>query len=98
MIPSNCSFGSKNLEGKKDMTDIMAELFDQEEVLRSYVESERYEAAEEAEKRALERVAKEKIETAKRFLKMGKLSVEEVAVGTELTVEEVEELAGLPLV
>ena len=77
---------------------MIIELDDPEEVLRSYVESERYEAAEEAEKRALERVAKEKIETAKRFLKMGKLSVEEVAVGTELTVEEVEELAGLPLV
>lgn len=29
------------------MVDIMTELFDQEEVLRSYVESEGYEAAEE---------------------------------------------------
>ena len=73
------------------MTDIMTELFDQEEVLRSYVESERYEAAKVAENTT-------KIETAKRFLKMGKLSVEEVAVGTGLSVGEVEELAGLPLV
>lgn len=73
------------------MTDIMTELFDHEEVLRSYVESERYEAAEEAE-------IATKIETAKRFLKMGKLSVEEVAVGTGLSVGEVKDLAGLPLV
>ena len=87
MIPSNCSFGSKNLEGKKDMTYIMAELFDQEEVLRSYVESERYDAENAT-----------KIETAKRFLKMGKLSIEEIAVGSGLFVEEVEELADFSLV
>ncbi len=77
------------------MVDIMTELFDQEEVLRSYVESERYEAAEKA---AEETENATKIETAKRFLKMGKLSVEEVAAGSGLTVEKVEELAGLSLV
>ncbi len=69
------------------MVDIMTELFDQEEVLRSYVESERYDVENAT-----------KIETAKRFLKMGKLSVEEIASGSGLTVEEVEELAGLSLV
>ena len=51
------------------------------------MESERYEAAEEAENAA-------KVETAKRLLKMGKLTVEDIAVGSGLTVEEVEELAG----
>lgn len=65
------------------MTDIMTELFDQEEVLRSYVESEKHD---------------EKLEMAKRLLKMEKLSIEEIAVDTGLSVEEVEDMAGLPLV
>lgn len=59
---------------------MMMELYDQEEVIKSYVESERYDAAKE---------------TAKRILKLGKLSIEEVAAGAGLTVEEVEELAGM---
>ena len=48
---------------------IMAILYDEEEVMRSYVESERYD---------------EKIEIAKRFLRMNKLSYEEIAAGSEL--------------
>ena len=66
---------------------ILNNMTNQEEVIKSYVESERYEAAEEAENAA-------KVETAKRLLKMGKLTVEDIAVGSGLTVEEVEELAG----
>ena len=69
---------------EQEVLDMMMELFDEQEVLRSYVQSEKHEAVEEAAK-----------ETAKRFLKMGKLSIEEVAAGSGLTVEEVEELAGL---
>lgn len=76
---------------EKEVVDIMTELFDQEEVLRSYVESERYDAAEEAENAT-------KIETAKRLLKMGKFTIEDIAVGSGLSVEKVEELAGLSLV
>lgn len=69
------------LESKEqEVLDMLMELYDQEEVMRSYVESEKYDAAKE---------------TAKRFLKIGKLSIEEVAAGSGLTVEEVEELAGL---
>lgn len=80
------------LESKEqEVLDMLMELYDQEEVMRSYVESERYEAAEEAENAT-------KIETAKRFLKMGKLSIEEIAAGSGLTVREVEELAGLQAV
>lgn len=74
---------------------MLMELYDQEEVIKSFVESERYEAAEEAAKKAENAT---KIETAKRFLKMGKLSIEEVAVGSGLTVEEVEALSGLQTV
>lgn len=66
---------------EKEVVDMLMELYDEQEVLRSYVESERYEA---------ENIIK--IGTAKRFLRMGRLSIEEIAEGTGLTVEEVEEL------
>lgn len=69
---------------EQEVLDMMMELYDQEEVLRSYVESERYEAENDL-----------KMETAKRFLKLGKLSFEEIADGAGLTVEEVEKLAGM---
>ena len=59
---------------EKVVVDIMMELYD----MRSYIESEVYEA---------------NIKTAKRFLKMKKLSFEEIAVGSGLSVEKVEELA-----
>ena len=76
------------LESKeKEVVDIMMVLYDEQEVMRSYVESEVYEARHD-----------EKIETAKRLLQMKKLSYEEVAAGSGLTVEEVEEIAGLQLV
>lgn len=73
---------------EQEVLNMLMELYDQEEVMRSYVESERYEAAEKAENAT-------KIETAKRFLKMGKFSIEDIAVGSGLSVEEVEELASL---
>lgn len=53
-------------------------LYDNEEIMRSYIESEIYEA---------------NIKMAKRLLKMKKLSFEEIAVGSGFSVEEVEELA-----
>ena len=59
---------------EKVVVDIMMVLYD----MRSYIESEVYEA---------------NIKTAKRFLKMKKLSFEEIAVGSGLSVEKVEELA-----
>ena len=63
---------------EKEVVDIMMALYDEQEVMRSYVESEVYES---------------KIEIAKRFLRMNKLSYEEIADGSELTIEEVEKLA-----
>ena len=66
----------------------MMVLYDEEEIMRSYVESERYDAQQEAR-------YDEKVETAKRFLKMNKFSYDDIAVGSGLTMEEVEELAGL---
>ena len=73
---------------EKEVVDIMMALYDEQEVMRSYVESEVYEATQEATQNA-------KIEIAKRFLRMNKLSYEEIAAGSELTIEEVEKLAGL---
>ncbi len=64
----------------------MMVLYDEEEIMRSYLESERHEIR-------LEERYEANIETAKRLLKMKKLSFEEIAVGSGLSVEEVEELA-----
>ena len=36
----------------------------------------------------------EKVETAKRLLQMKKLSYDDVAIGSGLTIEEIEDLAG----
>ncbi len=47
---------------EKEVVDIMTELFDQEEVLRSYVESERCDAAEEAENATKIEMAREMIQ------------------------------------
>ena len=51
-------------EREKEVMAIMLAMLDEEEILLSYIESERYEAAQEA---------------ALRLLKMGKMSVEEIA-------------------
>ena len=71
---------------ESEVIDIMMVLYDEEEIMKSYVESERYEAHQEGR-------YDEKIETAKRLLQMKKLSYEDIAAGSGLTVEEVEELA-----
>ena len=63
---------------ESEVVSIMMVLYDEEEIMRSYVESERYD---------------EKIKTAKRLLKMQKLDNDEIAAGSGLTVEEVEKLA-----
>ena len=62
---------------EQEVVDMMMELYDEQEILKSYVESEKYDVAKE---------------TARRFLKMGKLSVEEIAAGSGLSIETVLEL------
>ena len=57
-------------------------LYDQEEVFRSYIECEKHD---------------NQIEMAKRLLKLGKLTIEEIATGTDLMVNEVKELADFHL-
>lgn len=58
----------------------MMVLYDEEEIMRSYVESERHEAQEKAR-------------YEKRFLRMRKFSYDDIAAGSGLSIKEVEELA-----
>lgn len=53
-------------------------LYDEEEAMRTYVESERYD---------------EKVEIARRLIKLGNLSLEDIAIGNGLTIDKVKELA-----
>ncbi len=72
----------------------MMVLYDEQEILRSYVESEVHEAVHKARlEERREATYEANIKMVKRLLKMKKLSFEEIAVGSGLSVEEVEELA-----
>ena len=59
----------------------MMSLFDEEEIMRSYIRSERYEAEQEKAKK-----------TAIRLIKQGNMSLEDILEITELSVEVVREL------
>lgn len=63
---------------EKEVVDIMMVLYDNEEIMRSYVESEVYEA---------------NIKTAKRMLIDGELSLDRIAKFSDLPIQVVEELA-----
>ena len=82
------------LENKeREVVDIMMALYDEEEIMRSYVRSEVQEAVQEAVRRTKQEERKEaNIASAKRMLSGGKLSVEEIAEYTNLSVEIVLEL------
>lgn len=60
---------------------MMMELYDEQEILKSYVESERFDAENAA-----------KIETAKRLWNMGRLIIDEVAIASGLPKENILEL------
>ena len=68
---------------ESEVVSIMMVLYDEEEIMRSYVESERYEAKRD-----------EKIATAKRMLNDGALSMDKVAEFSNLPIEVIEKLAG----
>ena len=75
----------------------MMALYDEEEIMRSYVRSEVQEAVQEAVQKAVqeavqETMQKENIAFAKRMLKRGKLSIEEIAEDTNLSVETILQL------
>lgn len=65
---------------EKEVVDIMMVLYDEEEAMKTYVESERYD---------------EKIETARRLSDVGKFSLEDIAAGIGLTIDKVREIANL---
>lgn len=69
------------LDREKEVVSIMMSLFDEEEVMRSYIKSERYEAEQDKAKR-----------TALHLLKLGKMSLEDIAEATELSLDIVKEL------
>lgn len=75
---------------EKEVVDIMMVLYDEEEIMRSYVESEIYEATQKATQKARH---DEKVITARRMLESGKMSFEEVSKYSDLPLEEVERLA-----
>ena len=64
----------------------MMVLYDEEEIMRSYLESERHEVRLEATYEA-------NIKTAKRMLIDGELSLDRIAKFSNLSIEVVEELA-----
>ena len=66
---------------EKEVVSIMMSLFDEEEIMRSYIKSERYEATLEKAKK-----------TAIRLIKLGKMSLEDIAEVTELPLDVVQEL------
>lgn len=70
---------------EREVMDIMMVLYDEQEIMRSYIESEIYEGTQKAVKEAAKKAAKEatqeatkktKIKTANRFLNMGKFTIE----------------------
>ena len=69
------------LDREKEVVSIMMSLFDKEEVMRSYIKSERYEAEQDKAKR-----------TALHLLKLGKMSLEDIAEATELSLDIIKEL------
>lgn len=69
---------------EQEVLSMLMELYDQEEVMRSYVESERYEAENAT-----------KIETAKRMLEDGTFSIDQIAKFANLPIEAVKEMAAL---
>ena len=60
----------------------MMSLYNEEEVMRSYIKSERYEAEQNKAKK-----------TAVHLLKLGKMSLEDIAEATELPLDIIKELA-----
>jgi hypothetical protein len=63
----------------------MMSLFDEEEILKSYIESERYDAAkEQAEKTASE--------MARKLIRKNKMSREDIADITGLTIDKIQQL------
>ena len=67
---------------EQEVVDIMMVLYDEEEIMRSYVESEVYDARQE-----------ENLKTARRLLEDGTIPIDKVAEFSDLSIETVQRLA-----
>ena len=75
---------SEYLSSKEsEVVSIMMVLYDEEEIMRSYVESERHDAQQEAR-------YGEKIDTAKRLLQMKKFSYDDILSALDLQLRKLE--------
>ncbi len=60
------------LDREKEVVTIMMSLFDEEEIMKSFIRSERYEAAQESARETARK-------TAERMIKKGKMTLDEIA-------------------
>ena len=88
---------------EKEVVDIMMMLFDDDYILRTYIESEKREAAEKAAKKAAKKAAEEATQkatqnadrkAAKNLFKLG-IPVSDIAKALEVSVQQVEKWLGL---
>ncbi len=87
-ICKNQNVLSEYLSGReKEVVDIMMTLFDEEYILKTYVEGEKQQAAREGEKRG---AVKAKIETVQRLHEMG-IGVQDIAKASQVPVETVKQ-------
>lgn len=78
------------LDKEKEVVTIMMSLFDEEQIMEMHIKGKQREAAEKAAKKAEKKAARE---TAERMLKLGKLSLEDIAECVpSLSFEELKEL------
>ena len=74
---------------EKEVVSIMLAMYDEKEILREYIEYEKYHAAQEATKKA----TKEAKENAIKMIKAGKLSIDDIPeFFTSLTQEDIKEI------
>ena len=65
---------------EREVVSIMMSLFDDEKIMKSYIRSERYEAAKEATEKATKNTTQKiSIETAEKMIRKGKMTLEEIA-------------------
>lgn len=71
----------------------MLAMYDEKEILRDYIEYEKYHAAKKAAQEATKKATKETKENAIKMIKAGKLSIEDISeFFTSLTPEDIKEI------
>jgi predicted transposase YdaD len=70
---------------EQEVVTIMMSLYDEEEIMKSYIRSERYEERQIA-------TQEKAIKTANKLIRKKKMSLEDIADATDLTIEEVKKL------